>query len=216
MARGDKAASEATRQTILQVAAAEIYENGFRATGLNDILSKTGLTKGAFYHHFKSKAELGLAVAQEIIDKTIRDMWIAPLAKIDAGVDAIEATLEYAMSANSSKTVSKGCPLCNLAQEMSNQDEKICSAVRATIEDWRSHIVKALKNDQSHGKISPAVDCEESAYFILSSLQGAIGLARPYHNPAPFRASLRGLINYLEGLKVKHPTQSSADPASAA
>ncbi len=203
MANVDKATSESTRQTILQVAAAEIHENGFRATGLNDILSKTGLTKGAFYHHFKSKAELGLAVADEVIDKAIRQMWINPLKKEGASVETLKSSLEYAMAANNQKMVSYGCPLCNLANEMATQDERICEALKNTIEDWRTQIFNVLKRDQSRGVLKDSIDCEQSAYFILSSLQGAIGLAKPYHSTAPFRASLRGLIDYLEGLRKR-------------
>lgn len=196
-----KKSAESTRDTILKIAAAVIHENGFRATGLNDILSKTGLTKGAFYHHFKSKAELGLAVAREVVDKTIREMWIKPLENVNAGVDSLESSIEYAMAANNKNVVSRGCPLCNLANEMAAHDEKICEAVRATIEDWRKNIEAVLKRDQQKGILRANIDCEQSAYFILSSLQGAIGLAKPYHSPAPFRSSLRALIDYLEGLK---------------
>lgn len=193
--------AESTRDTILNIAAAVIHENGFRATGLNDILSRTGLTKGAFYHHFKSKAELGLAVAREVIDKTIREMWIKPLEKSDAGIESLESSLEYAMAANNKALVSLGCPLCNLANEMATHDERICAAVRNTIEDWRKNIVAVLRRDQEKGILRENIDCEQSAYFILSSLQGAIGLAKPYHSSAPFRSSLRALISYLEGLK---------------
>lgn len=196
-----KKSAESTRDTILKIAAAVIHENGFRATGLNDILSKTGLTKGAFYHHFKSKAELGLAVAREVVDKTIREMWIKPLENVNAGVDSLESSIEYAMAANNKNVVSRGCPLCNLANEMAAHDEKICEAVRATIEDWRKNIEAVLKRDQQKGILRANIDCEQSAYFILSSLQGAIGLAKPYHSSAPFRSALRALIDYLEGLK---------------
>lgn len=203
MSTAEQTKSQATRKTILNVAAAEIYQNGFRSTGLNEILSKTGLTKGAFYHHFRSKAELGLAVAQEIIDGTIRELWIKPLQRANAGVEVLQSTLQYAMAANNTKTVSSGCPLCNLAQEMANQDENICAALRHTLDDWLQQITNVLKHDQEIGRIRSNVDCEQSAYFILSSLQGAIGLAKPYHSPAPFRASMRGLIDYLDGLKTQ-------------
>ena len=189
-----------TRDTILRIAAGVIHENGFRATGLNDILSKSGLTKGAFYHHFKSKAELGVAVAKEIIDKTVRDLWIRPLERENAGIDVIKTSIEYAMAANTKDLVTMGCPLCNLASEMARHDEKICEALRNTIEDWRNNIVNVLQNDQKKGLVRKNVDCEQSAYFIISSLQGAISLAKPYHSSAPFRASLRGMLDYLDGL----------------
>lgn len=203
MTKSEQASSNATRQRILSIAAAEIYENGFRATGLNDILAKSGLTKGAFYYHFKSKSDLGLAVAQEVIDNAIRQLWIKPLQKADAGVETIIGTLQYAIAANNTRAATNGCPLGNLSQEMANQDQRICAAICHTIEDWRNQLVKVLKNEQERGVLKPDVDCEQSAYFILSSLQGAIGLAKPYHNPVPFRSAIRALIDYLRSLTVR-------------
>ncbi|MGV6807605.1 MAG: TetR/AcrR family transcriptional regulator [bacterium] len=193
---------ESARQTILMIAAQEIHKNGFRATGLNDILKQTGLTKGAFYYHFKSKAELGRAVAEEIIDKMIREMWMRPLEKEGAGLSTLQSILDYAMAANNKKIVSLGCPLCNMAQEMATQDEAICAVLRRTIDDWRARVSSALKNDQIKGLIKKTVDCDQSALFFLSSLQGAIGIAKPYHDPAPFRSSLRCLRDYLDSLRA--------------
>ena len=54
-----------TRQTLLQAAFQEIYRSGFQAASLRNILSKVGITKGALYHHFGSKQELGYAVVDE-------------------------------------------------------------------------------------------------------------------------------------------------------
>lgn len=195
-------AEKATRQTILQVAANEIHENGFRATGLNDILSKTKLTKGAFYHHFKSKAELGLAVAREVIDKAVKEMWINPLKTEEAGIDTLINCLEYAMAANSQKNVSRGCPLCNLSQEMATQDQKICESLKCTTEEWRVEIERILKKDQENDIIRQDVDCKKTSFFVISSVQGAIGLAKSYHDPQTFRTALRCLIDYLHDLKA--------------
>lgn len=200
MARVDKATSDKTRQRILTIAAAEIYENGFRATGLNDILKKSGLTKGAFYHHFKSKSELGVAIAEEVVDKAFRELWIKPLEKSDANTQTIIDSLQYAIAANNSKDVTKGCPLANLTQEMANQDQKICAVLRRTVDDWRQQLANVLKREQDRGLLRSNVDCDQSSYFIISSLQGAIGLAKPYHDPRPFRSALRALIDYLKSL----------------
>ncbi len=51
-----------TRERILQIAEALVYEKGFSGTSLNDIVSAASLTKGAFFHHFRSKDDLGRAL----------------------------------------------------------------------------------------------------------------------------------------------------------
>ncbi|MCZ6508759.1 MAG: TetR/AcrR family transcriptional regulator, partial [Acidobacteria bacterium] len=62
---------KATRDAILQAATREIHTNGFRSAGLDSILAEAGVTKGALYHHFGSKHELGLAVLEESVRRTV-------------------------------------------------------------------------------------------------------------------------------------------------
>ena len=58
------AKGEATREKILTAAEALVMERGYAGTSLDDLLQVTGLTKGAFFHHFKSKAELSRAIIE--------------------------------------------------------------------------------------------------------------------------------------------------------
>ena len=51
-----------TREKILDTAQALIYQRGFTATTLDRVLDGAGLTKGAFFHHFKNKDDLALAL----------------------------------------------------------------------------------------------------------------------------------------------------------
>src|SRR5262245_45146360 len=55
---------ERTRERILAAAEPLVLENGFAGTSLDDILSATGLTKGAFFHHFKDKSDLARALVE--------------------------------------------------------------------------------------------------------------------------------------------------------
>lgn len=193
-----------TRALILNVSAEQIRVNGFRATGLNDILSKTGLTKGAFYHYFKSKAELGKAVALEVVDAIIKDMWIAPLKRYDKAIDAIKATTDFALAAMTPQAAIDGCPLVNLALEMAPHDSDIRDALKQTVADWVGSIEEALFRDQGRGLIDPSINCQDAATFIVANLQGAIGLTKSTQDPAVFRSCLRVLDSYLDTLRVKN------------
>jgi AcrR family transcriptional regulator len=57
----------ATRQKILEAAFAEFYKNSFQGGSLNQVVETAGTTKGALFHHFAGKQELGYAVVNEII-----------------------------------------------------------------------------------------------------------------------------------------------------
>lgn len=64
----------------LDAAFSEIHRHGFQAASLTQILTDTGLTKGALYHHFPDKKALGLAVIQEVIRPRLAAMMFEPLA----------------------------------------------------------------------------------------------------------------------------------------
>src|SRR5713101_7434306 len=80
-----------TRQSLLQAAFQEIYRSGFQAASLDNMLSKAGVTKGALYHHFGSKEELGYAVVDELIREHILDRWVRSLEKAENPIDALFA-----------------------------------------------------------------------------------------------------------------------------
>ena len=65
-----------TRAAILEAAFEEIYAHGFHASSIDAILERTELTKGALFHQFASKLELGYAVVDEVIVPMTRARWI--------------------------------------------------------------------------------------------------------------------------------------------
>src|SRR5215472_11816939 len=80
-----------TRKALLQAAFQEIYRAGFQAASLDNILSKAGVTKGALYHHFSSKQELGYAVVDELLREEILDRWVRSLEKAENPIDGLFA-----------------------------------------------------------------------------------------------------------------------------
>ena len=66
-----------TKERILDTAEALVLEKGFSATSLDDIISATGLTKGAFFHHFRSKSDLARKLVERFAanDFALFDEW---------------------------------------------------------------------------------------------------------------------------------------------
>jgi AcrR family transcriptional regulator len=71
---GSEAAREDTRRALLDAAAVLIAERGYRGTTVNEVIARTGLSKGTFYWHFKSKEELLVAVLEERIDRPLLEL----------------------------------------------------------------------------------------------------------------------------------------------
>src|ERR1700722_8738617 len=80
-----------TRAAILDAAFEEIYAHGFHASSIDAILERTDLTKGALFHQFASKLELGYAVVDEVIVPMTLERWVTPLAAFD---DPLQGILE--------------------------------------------------------------------------------------------------------------------------
>jgi TetR/AcrR family transcriptional regulator, transcriptional repressor for nem operon len=130
-----------TRQVLLQATFREVYRSGFQSTGLDTILAATGVTKGALYHHFDSKEALGYALVDEVIAGQTRDKWVRPL---DRSTDPI-GTLIAVVRGTSLRIedVRCGCPLNNLAQEMSPLDEHFRKRLARVFDDWQEGIASA-------------------------------------------------------------------------
>ena len=78
---------ETTRQVLLDAAFSEMYQNGFRAAGLDAILAGTGATKGALYHHYGNKQGLGYAVVEERVKPLVRERYIRPFTEAEDPID---------------------------------------------------------------------------------------------------------------------------------
>lgn len=188
-----------TRRLLLEAAFAEMYRNGFQAAGINSILARTGVTKGALYHHFTDKNALGYAVVEEVIGRMVRDYWIAPLSQTDDPVACLLGQLEKA-GGKSCEDIQLGCPLCNLAAEMSSVDEGFRTRVAAVYAEWCGGLAEALRRGQRAGTVRKAVDPEQAATFIVASLAGARSLTKNFRSAETYQACMDGLREYLTAL----------------
>src|SRR5215475_5941277 len=113
-------APDLTRKKILEAAFWEFYKNGFQGGSLNAIVEAAGTTKGALFHHFAGKQELGYAVVDEIIGPILEQRWLAPISDSkDPIADIKRVFRQYTEEDSGTGNYVQGCPLNNLAQEMS-------------------------------------------------------------------------------------------------
>lgn len=193
-----------TRQTLLERAFAEIHRNGFRAASLESILADAGVTKGALYHHFASKAELGYAVVEEVVRPWMEERW-RPVIDADNPIDAAIHTVHDRLRALSEMALTLGCPFNNLAQEMSPIDEGFRRRLNAILDEWREATAAALRRGQRNGTVCADVDASAAAAFVISSIEGCVGMAKASQSREFLEAGFRGLIEYLEHLRPHVP-----------
>ena len=190
-----------TRQKLLEAAFSEIHRNGFQAASLAQILADTGLTKGALYHHFPDKKALGLAVIEEMIRPALAAMMFAPLADTRQPLAAMQALLANKADEDDPMVVTLGCPLNNLMQEMSPVDESFRLQLNSVFQEWVGVVTAALKRGKTSGEVRRDVDAEATAFFIVSALEGCIGMSKNTQSVTAYRSCLAQLGRYLDTLK---------------
>ena len=190
-----------TRQTLLQAAFSEIYHKGYQAASLTQILADTGLTKGALYHYFPDKKSLGLAVVEEKIRPFMTAMMFEPLAQTQHPLATLQSLLVAKSKENDPQIVALGCPLNNLMQEMSPIDETFRQQLNNIFQDWVTVLREALLRGKKSGEVKINVDAAQTAFFIVSALEGCVGMSKNTQSIAAFRGCLAQLGLYLETLK---------------
>lgn len=195
--------SDLTRQTLLEAAFAEIHRNGFQAASLTQILADTGLTKGALYHHFPDKKALGLAVVEEVIRPRLAAMMFEPLADTRQPLAAMQALLAAKAAEDDPMVVTLGCPLNNLMQEMSPVDESFRQRLNEVFEAWVAVVAAALKRGKTAGEVRRDVDAEATAFFIVSALEGCVGMSKNTQSVAAYRSCLAQLGRFLDTLRER-------------
>lgn len=207
---------DATRQRILQAAFEEIYRKGFQGMRLDDLLAATGLTKGALYHHFTNKQALGYAVVDEVIRRMVEEVWIRPLESAADPLAELIGLLEHIGESMGERLVTVGCPLNNLAQEMSPLDEGFRQRLDEVFAGWRSAVAGALERARQQGNLRSDLDTDRTATFVVAALEGGIGLSKNAQNPQRFAECSAALVDYLRSLGPQGAESPRIDRARAA
>jgi AcrR family transcriptional regulator len=193
--------SERTRERLLQAAFREVYRYGFQSAGVDTILAATNVTKGALYYHFESKEALGYAIIEEVVAKLTRDRWMLPLQR-SKDKDAVDTLIGVVRAIpHRPRDVKSGCPLVNLAQEMSQLDEQFRKRLERIFHAWREAIALVLRRGQSLGTVRRDLVPEESASFLIAMVEGYEVLAKNAQDEKVWNVGIRNIVGWLRSLR---------------
>ena len=171
------------RATVMAIHHSRLEEMGFRI-----ILGNT-------YHLF-------LRPGPDVIRGFIGNMWLKPLEDAEDPLATIIDTIRHMDTLAGEQIITLGCPLNNLAQEMSPLDEGFRQRIDRVYRDWRTGLAQALEWAREHGQLRADVDCAQVATFIVAALTGCIGIAKNSQSREPLDHCGAGLISYLESLRA--------------
>jgi TetR/AcrR family transcriptional repressor of nem operon len=193
---------ENTRRKILKAAFDEFYRNGFQGGSINRIVEGAGATKGALFHHFKGKNDLGYAVVEEIIFSDIKERWLDPLADSVDPIAALKKTMRrFAREEDANGRLIQGCPLNNLAQEMAPLDEGFRRRLEKIYSAWREALEAAFARGIKAGTVRKGISPPRVAALVVAALEGIMGTAKNAQSEELLTKAGQGLFDYLDSLK---------------
>lgn len=190
-----------TRERILYCAFKEVHLNGFQAASIQNITQSAGITKGALYHHFSSKNDIGYALLDEIFTQYIDNAFIAPLVQTDDPITALVEHLQQSTAAMRDEDVALGCPLDRFSQEMAPLDSEFQKRIDSLFKRKNEALVAALRRGQLAGNVTTDVAAESIAMMIEATLQGCMGMAKHAHSLHTLTQCCAGLFHYMEQLR---------------
>ncbi|BCG65686.1 MAG: TetR/AcrR family transcriptional regulator, transcriptional repressor for nem operon [Methyloprofundus sp.] len=194
---------EDTRKKILNAAFNEMHRYGYQGMRIDQVLKNIDLKKGALYYHFASKQALAYAVLEEYIQVNIHRLWVEPLQNVVDPLDTIYEVFAERNHSWSDEFFTLGCPLNNLAQEMSPIHEGFRERIEKIFLTWQTALAEALKKGQAQGIIDKELNTNVCALFILASMEGALGMAKNQQRKAIYFSCCQELRRYLETLRVQ-------------
>jgi TetR/AcrR family transcriptional repressor of nem operon len=187
-----------TRDAIVAAATRLMQVKGYTATSLDDVLRESGVGKGSFYHFFRSKEELGHAILDTIVqgfiartvDPCFSDAAVKPITQIRCFLDRVVATQRAGNCVG-------GCPLGNLASELSDVHEGFREKLAEVFSTWRARLTRALEQAQRRGEAREECRPESVAHFVVASLEGAILMAKVTKDIRVMEQCVEELQRYL-------------------
>jgi TetR/AcrR family transcriptional regulator, transcriptional repressor for nem operon len=204
----------ATRERILDAAQRIALERGFAATSVDAVLAEAPATKGAFFHHFPSKSDLGRALLARYAaadERMLDDFMARAEAETDDPAEQLVAFIRhFENAADELAPAQPGCLFVSFIHERQLLGDGDDDLIASSIRHWRARLLEKL---EAAARIHPpalAVDMASLADQVFTTFEGGFILARAMHDPRHLRAQLAHLRHYLELLFGLSPGRGDA------
>ena len=187
------------RERLLRTAFQLFHEQGYHATGVATILREAGLNPGSMYHFFSSKDELLLEVLEFALNY-LEPMVMGPVEASEADpVERVFVLLRQYRERLKANGYRMGCPIGNLALEVSDGNPKARALIHRNFENWSKRVEGWLI--AAGDRLPRNVDRARLARFVLTVMEGGLMQARAAGNMTPFDDSVAVLRDHFSQLE---------------
>ena len=196
--------SRETQELIINKSFDLFYEKGYNATSIPDIMKKTSLSKGAFYHHFKNKHEIGKKVIEVIIRKRIKEGFIDPLSETHNKIPELLLDVFTNRIKNySEREKALGCPANNLIGEIGYSEEDFRIILKTLIEEWREALIKTIDIGKDRGEINNKVNSSSTAISLICAFEGVRSVRKVYDDDVIFNEFMESMGSFIKNLGIQ-------------
>ena len=161
-----------TKQEIISKATPYFLENGYNGIGMNQLLDQLKMSKGGFYHHFKSKEELAIGVAQSFYENKFHQ--IESIAADSGSFQDKINQIAKVMQSSVAVTGDKGRNICLYMFEMMQKSKEICSSIEQNYSSLLHVVEVALQQGVSEGELQPGLNVTSAALHLVGLLDGLL------------------------------------------
>lgn len=193
--------AQATRERVLDAAHTLVMEQGFAATSIDAVLAAAPASKGAFFHHFPSKAALGDALLERYARGDLRHLDDLTGRAERLGADPVQRLLLVVgllAEELDAATAPPGCLFASFLYEAPSVGDAGRTLIAGSMFAWRERIGGMIRAACRHRPPARAVDPDALADALLTTIEGAFVLARAVGDPAVVPAQLRLYREHLE------------------
>ena len=195
--------SKETQDLIINKSFELFYEKGYNATSIPDIMKETSLSKGAFYHHFKNKHEIGVKVIEVIIRKRIKEGFIAPLKNIEGNIPKLLLEVFTNRIKNySEREKALGCPANNLVGEIGYTEQDFRVILKSLFEEWREELINVIDIGKKRGEIKKNVNSSSVAISLICAFEGVRSIRKVYDDDIIFNEFLESMGSFIKNLGI--------------
>jgi AcrR family transcriptional regulator len=192
---------EGLRRRLVDAAYAAFSTQGYHFTALHDLKREAGATGGALSHHFPTKKDLGLAVLRDRVADIVEETWIRPVLSAPSAAAGIQAVFARIIAELELQGSVSGCPLNNLAIELSRHDADFRTLIDAIFVRWRNAVADKIRADPSAGGLA-GLDPDAFATFVVAAYSGAMAMAKAGQSTAPLKVCAAQLAKILREGRV--------------
>lgn len=201
-----------TRQKLIEAAMELFAFQGYERTGLAQVARRAGANPGSLYYFFPTKEDL-LAATLERRKELLRPEVLAPIwERVTDPIERVFGLLAGYRQMLVMTEFDHGCPIGNLVLELANTHPVIRRLLVENFDNWLNEVQACF--EAARERLPARVEPRQLAVFVLTTMEGAVMLARSYRDFEAYDAAVVTLRDYVDRLLAEGREWTPPEPGA--